>query len=94
MVELRLPIHVECRAGCFFVRELRDLQFVMGSTAVAGNLSFYGVRKVKGGYEVPFDVFDVRLQEMRLRWAELYKKITLMEQLEKEVRYGNTRKRR
>jgi hypothetical protein len=93
MIELRLPVQVECRAGCFFVREMRDLQFVMGSTAVAGNLSFYGVRKVKGGYEVPFDVFDVRLQEMRMKCAELCRKIMLMEQLEKEVRYGNQRKR-
>lgn len=78
-----IKIGITIKKGKVVCNSPFDLRLALGTSAVSGNLSFYGVEKKGKQYIVPIDKVRERLSELEDRKQKLEETINIMRQIVK-----------
>jgi len=80
-IKRTIKLNIEKVGNSLLIGDATTLCLVIGSSAVCGNLSFYGVTKLKNKYSVPIDVIKNRIKILEQRKNNISNKLEMMKQV-------------
>ena len=76
-----IVINVEKTKSSLIVNDLATLSLLMGTTAVSGNLSYYGIKKEKNRFVIPLKIIKSRRELLKSRIDKMMSTLEIIDQV-------------